>query len=322
MNFTPFQNITAQIEQPLLNGVDRVSDRMLAAIGGPLHWALVIYIAWLGYGIAFGRLTEPLRDTWGRIGKAAAIAGLLTAGTYNPWIRDFFLNGLSNDLLGTITGTVSPQAFDQVWGVAFEGGLAVWKSLSWTDIGFQMLIVLYWLMALLASALGFLIYMISHLLLGLYVSLGPVFIATYFFAATRSLAERWVGSVLTMIVLQFLTVSLLVLLIPAENQMLAGIGTVGVLGDAIAKIHALFAAIVLFAVAIGVLIQLPGAASALAGGFHYHAGSIARATFGTAAKFGRSAAGGVHQVLANAGVGAQRRLTASHPPGRPLSKGP
>ena len=321
MNFTVFQNIFAQVEQPLLGNVDGISDKLLAAVAGPLNAALVIYIAWLGYGIAFGRLTEPLRDTWGRVGKAAAIAGLLTAGTYNPWIRDFFLNGLSNDLLSAITGTVGAQAFDQIWGMAWQGGLTVWKTLGYADFGLQFLVAVYWLVAILATAFGFLTFMISHVLLGLYVALGPIFIATYFFAATRSLAERWMGSVLTMIVLQFLTVSLLVVLIPAENQMLAGIGLVGVAGDSIAKVHAMLAVIVLFAVAIGVLIQLPGAASALAGGFHYHAGSLARATFGTAANLGRSAGGGVRQVLGNAGTAAQQRLTAGHPPGRPLSRG-
>jgi len=47
-----------------------------------------------------------------------------------------------------------------------------------------------------AGAFGFLVWMASHIILGLYVAVGPVLLATFLFPATRSLAERWVGSML------------------------------------------------------------------------------------------------------------------------------
>ena len=50
-------------------------------MSGPLHAALIIYIALIGVMIVSGKMNEPLRDTWGRIARGAAIAGFLTAGT-------------------------------------------------------------------------------------------------------------------------------------------------------------------------------------------------------------------------------------------------
>ena len=223
MNWAVFQSIFDQVETPLLQQVNAISDSLLGAVAGPLRAAMVIYVALVGVMIITGRMNEPLRDTWGRLAKGAAIAAFLTAGTYNQFVRDFFLNGLPNDLTAAITGgagTVNAGAFDVVWNKAFGGGLAIWKTLSFTDFGFELIIAIYWLAALVATAFGFLVWMASHIILGLYVAVGPVLLATFLFPATRSLAERWVGSMLSMILLQVFVISLLVVLTGAENSLL------------------------------------------------------------------------------------------------------
>lgn len=321
MNFTIFQTFATQIEQPLLNAVDGVSDQMLNAVSAPLHIALVIYIAWLGYSVLFGHMTEPLRDVWGKIARAAIIAGLLTAGTYDPWIRDFVLNGLPNDLMGAVTGggaAVNAAAFDHIWNLAFIGGATVYESLpglSFSSVGLEILIGLYWLVAIISIAFCFLVWMVSHIVLGLLVAIGPIFVATYLFAATKSLGERWVSTALGMIALQFLIVSLLVILIPVENQMMAGIKAADV--NPVAQIQILLAAVVFFAIALGVVIQLPGVALALTGGFHYHAQNLARQVFG-----GSAAAGGFAAKQAGRGAVAAARAVAGRTPGSSLSRGP
>jgi type IV secretion system protein VirB6 len=144
MNWAVFQSIFDQVEQPLLQQVNAMSDTLLGAVAGPLRAAMVIYVALVGVMISTGRMNEPLRDTWGRLARGAAIAAFLTAGTYNQFVRDFFLNGLPNDLTAAISGgsgTVNAGAFDAVWNKAFGGGLAIWKTLSFTDFGFELIIV-------------------------------------------------------------------------------------------------------------------------------------------------------------------------------------
>ena len=285
MNWAVFQSIFDQVETPLLQQVNAMSDTFLGAVAGPLRAAMVIYVALVGVMIISGRMNEPLRDTWGRLAKGAAIAAFLTAGTYNRIVRDFFLNGLPNDLTATISGgagTVNAGAFDAVWNKAFGGGLAIWKTLSFTDFGFELIIAIYWLAALVATAFGFLVWMASHIILGLYVAVGPVLLATFLFPATRSLAERWVGSMLSMILLQVFVISLLVVLTGAENSLLVNINAAG--GKAVEGIQIILGVVILFVVAGVIVVQLPAAAAAIAGGMHFYANTLARATFGQAAR--------------------------------------
>jgi type IV secretion system protein VirB6 len=320
MNWAVFQSIFDQVEQPLLQQVNAMSDSLLSAVAGPLRAAMVIYVALVGVMIITGRMNEPLRDTWGRLARGAAIAAFLTAGTYNQIVRDFFLNGLPNDLTAAISGgsgTVNAGAFDAVWNKAFGGGLAIWKTLSFTDFGFELIIAIYWLAALVATAFGFLVWMASHIILGLYVAVGPLLLATFLFPATRSLAERWVGSMLSMILLQVFVISLLVVLTGAENSLLGNINAAG--GKAVEGIQIILGVVILFVVAGVIVVQLPAAAAAIAGGMHFYANTLARATFGQAAQIGGRAIGATRQVAGNAGRAAQRRLTAVRTPGPSLS---
>lgn len=322
MNWSIFQSMFDGIEQPILDKVNGISDLLLGAVSGPLHAALIIYIALIGVMIVSGKMNEPLRDTWGRIARGAAIAGFLTAGTYNQYIRDFFLNGLPNDLLSAVTGgsgSVSAASFDHVMNKAFGGGLAVWKNLAWTDFGLQILVIVYWFAGAVATGFGFLVWMASHIVLGLYVAVGPILLATFLFPATRSLAERWLGSMITMVLLQLFVVSLLVVLTGAETTLLANIATAGGGGNPIAQIQVLIGAIVLFVICGVVVVQMPGAASAIAGGMYLHANTMARATFGSAMQVGGRAFGAARSVAAAQGATAQRRLTAGHTPGPSLS---
>jgi hypothetical protein len=123
---------------------------------------------------------------------------------------------------------------------------------------------------------------------------------------------------ISMILLQVFVVTLLVVLTGAENALLANIATAGG-GNPIAQIQVLFGAIILFIIAAVIVVQLPGAATALAGGMHFHANSLARATFGKAVSLGQSGVSGARQLAGSAGKAAQRRLTAGRTPGPSLS---
>lgn len=320
MNWAVFQSIFDQVETPLLQQVNAMSDSLVGGVAGPLRAAMVIYVALVGMVIITGRMNEPLRDTWVRLARGATIVAFLTAGTYNQFVRDFFLNGLPNDLTAAISGgsgTVNASAFDAVWNKAFAGGLTIWKSLSLADFGFELIVAIYWLAALIATAFGFLVWMASHIILGLYVAVGPLLLATFLFPATRSLGERWVGSMLSMILLQVFVIALLVVLTGAENSLLGNINAAG--GKAVQGIQIIFGVVILFVVAGVIVVQLPAAAAAIAGGMHFYAHTLARATFGGAAALGGRAIGAARRVADHAGRAAHRRLTAGRTPGPSLS---
>jgi type IV secretion system protein VirB6 len=322
MTWTLFADIAKQIEEPLLRAVSGVTDTLLSGVAGPFKAAMILYVAMVGLMIVSGRMTEPLRDTWGRLAKGAAVAFFLTAGAYNHYVRDLFLNGIPNDIVNAITGaaggTVNAAAFDHVWNRAFAGGLAVWKNLGRFDFGLMVIIGLYWLAAAVATSFGFLVWLVSHILLGLFVAVGPLIVGMFLFPATRSIFERWIGALLSMIFLQVFIVTLLVVLIGAENTLLASITSAGG-GNPMAQIQVLFGAIILFIIASVVVVQLPGAATALAGGMHFHANSLARATFGQSVALASRAAAGALQLGASKGRAIQLRRTAGSAPGPSMS---
>jgi type IV secretion system protein VirB6 len=322
MNWTLFTSIATQIETPLLNAVSNVANSLIAAVAAPFQAALCVYIAMLGFMIASGRVSEPVRDTWGRIAKGAGVAFFLTAGAYNQYVQNLFLNGIPNDIANTITGATGGQigadSFDHIWNKAFAGGLAVWKNIGTFDFGLAIVICIYWFAAAVATAFGFLIWLVSHILLGLFVAVGPLIIGMFLFPATRSIFERWVGLLLSMIFLQVFVVSLLVVLITAENALLANIDSAGN-GNPFAQVQVLFGAIILFIIVGVIVVQLPGAATALAGGMQFHANVLARATFGRSLTLASHAAGGAVRLTAAQGRAVRRRFTARPTPGPSLS---
>ena len=83
MNWSIFAQIAEKIEQPLLTAVSGVSDNLLSAVFGTFRTAMVLYVAMVGLMIVNGRMNEPLRDTWGRLAKGAAVAVLDVGRTPN-----------------------------------------------------------------------------------------------------------------------------------------------------------------------------------------------------------------------------------------------
>jgi type IV secretion system protein VirB6 len=328
VNWSEFTTIYNNINPALTSSVNNVVASMLSGVSGILTTAMTLYVAVVGLMVISGRMAMPIRDVWFLFAKAAVVAVFLQASQYDTYVRDFFLTTLPNSLTTGITGsagTVGASSFDHIWNKAFGGGLAVWKNTSWTDIGLQILIVVYWMAAAVATAFGFLVWMASHVFIGLFVAIGPAMICMFLFSPTRPMFERWIGALVSMTLLQVMVVILLVVLIGAENTLLANISTAGGggtgTGGAIAQVQVLFGAIILFVVAVAVIVQLPGAASSLAGGMHFYAQSFGRATFGRAAAAGQSVTAGIRGMAGNAGRAAQARLTGSHtmPPGPSLS---
>lgn len=326
MNWTLFANLAQQIETPLFASVTNVSDSLIGAVAGPLQVIACIYIAWIGFSILAGMVVEPLRDTWMRLVKVMVVAFFLTSAGYTQYVVNFVLHGIPADIGGAITGsgTFGAASFDAIWNKAFGAGLDVWKNTSSFDVGLQILIGIYWLAAAIACACGFLIYLASTILLGLFVAIGPLVLPMVLFGATRSIFERWIGAMMSMLFLQAFAVIMLAVLLGAENQLLAGIGAVD---NAFGQLQQLFAGMLTFIIGAGILVQLPGAATALAGGMHFHAQAIHRATLGRAGAASRAVTvGGAKLIATGAAAGAGAAVRAMHtrtstPPGPSMSRG-
>lgn len=287
-----FTTVTARIELPFLTSVDGLIAAFVAWLAGPMAAALVLYVALMGVLFLRGASQEPFGEVMSRVLRLCIIVWLCTnAAVYNLWVRDFFLTALPTELNNAASGAgvgvpLSAAAFDRLWQRSIGVGMSVWSTLGWSDIGPSLAVLFMWVCAGLAIAFSYLVWLMARIGLGLVVAVGPLFIALGLFPATRALMERWVGQLLSFVLLQLLVVVLLRVLVDSQSELIDRIATGSASASGAQRLQMLLAVSVLFVVCAAVAMQLPSLASALAGGVAFHTGTLARATFGNAIQAG------------------------------------
>lgn len=318
-----FAYIVSQVETPLVSAVSEVVNAFLSFVAAPLKIALVLYIALTGILILRGEAGETSSVLIGRFIKLGLVVWVLTgSGIYQQYVYDFFFTALPQALANALTSSgatnaVDANTFDAVWIKAWRAGLEVWRTLNWTDIGEQFIVILLWAAAIISTVFAFAIWLISRVLLALYIALGPLLIGLVLFPATRAIFERWIGSLISCVILQITTVVLLYIVLSVEQQVVGQVALMGSV-DSMAMIQVLLAGVIFFAVAAFVAFQLPGVANSLSGGLHFHTGALARAV--------QSGLGSTGQRYVDGGgnsyrVGRSGLLGASHYAGTTVGRG-
>ena len=328
-----FSYIYQDIENPLVDGLAQLMAALVSYAATPVQTALVIYIALTGILILRGHASEGIGSLVTRILKMSLVVWFATNGAlYTTWVSGFFLTALPNEVSQAVSSsmdggtTISANSFDVLLVKAYDAGLEVWKLLSWTDIGEQVFVVLYWVVASLACLVTFAIWFISHVSLAIFVALAPLMLPMVLFRVTAPIFERWVGAMISAVIVQVVTVILLTLTLQVEAQLVAQLanytGT-----NPFEQIRTLIAAIAFFGFATLLAFQIPGFGTALAGGLHFHTGALARATLGAvsggASEMARRAGAISNQADAAVMSGVRNVYQRIRPPtGGSLSKAP
>ncbi|KND61522.1 Inner membrane protein of type IV secretion of T-DNA complex, VirB6 [Candidatus Burkholderia verschuerenii] len=287
-----FAYIVSQVETPLVGAVAKVMNAFLSFVAAPLKVSLVLYIALTGILIIRGQTDEAGSALLGRFLKMAIVVWVLTgSGIYQQYVYDFFFQTLPQGLTNALTSggvtTIDANAFDTVWTKALGAGVDVWRTLSWHDFLSQFIIVVFWIVSILSTVVAFAIWLISRVILALYIAVGPLLIGLALFPATLAIFERWIGSLISCVILQITTIVLLFIILAVEQQVVGQIALMPE-ADLVGRIEVLLAGVIFFLVAAFVAFQLPGVASSLSGGLHFHTGSIARAVQSTIGSMGRT----------------------------------
>jgi len=299
-----YQYLFDSLETPFLSSVAQLVNLLLAYAARPVELSVIIYVALTGILVMGGMGGMSASAFLRLVTKIALVLWFATvAGVYAGWVQDFFMAVLSNDIGRAISGTagdtLNANSFDRVWTQAYDAGLRVWAMLSRWDIGEEICVLVFWSLALAAISIGFAVWFISHFILGLYVVIGPLLIPLVLFGATKAIFERWIGSMISCIILQVFAVILLALLLRVEGQLLQQI-LIYRGPNVFEQIRILFAGVAFFLLAGFTAFMLPGLASSLAGGLHFHVGAIARGLASGAGYLGQGMA--TAGRAANAGV--------------------
>jgi len=291
--YTIFSYVTSAVETPLLATIATISGAFLTYVATPLRVLSVLYLVMTGILLIRGELRDTSEVIFGRLFKLAIVNFAVTgAGIYQQYVSDLFLvvlpQSLATALQGAGSNALNSGMFDKVWTQAWVAGLEVWKTLDATDITEKATVVLFWLSSIYSTIVAFAIWLVSRLILALLVALGPLLIPAAMFNPTRSLFERWIGGMISCIVLQIATTTLLYIVIKVELDVVSQVVAIGGAKDPMAMIRIMLSGIIFFAIAAFVAMQLPALASSIAGGIHFHAGSLVRGLQSAVGSTGRN----------------------------------
>ena len=318
-----FGMIATQLETPFIASVTSLVSSIIAYTTGPLQAALILYVALMGLGIISGRAGIGMGTFISSVLKLALVVWFLTgAGIYAQWVQNLFMVVLPNELTTAITGTtaINGNAFDLIWTQAYDASVLVGRGLGTFDFSSMLGIALYLLIALAACVVGFCIYLISHIALGLLIIVGPLLIGLALFPATAAIFQKWVGALIGCLVLQLFVLVLLSLCIKVEGVILGQVAS-NIGGNAAANLAVLLGGGgAFFGVIVLLTWQLPALANSVSGGLHFHVGGMAR----TAAQGIRSTGRGSRALVSGtASVGSSTSVQIFRPsPGATLSRTP
>lgn len=287
MTWTLFATIFSQIGPPLQSTSDTITSGLVTWVKPALQWGIIIYITARMIAKALSHDGEPISEMETIAIKASIALYIATNITvYDGYVRDFLENGLYQEISAVITGAnastpVSAASFDDSWNKAYVAGLTVYKNLgSWFNpqaIGLAFVIVLYWLVALLCIGIAFAVWLKAFVMIVLLVSVGPLFAGVFVFPAMLGMFERWLGSILSNVLLQIFTTVLLSLLLMTESKIIGSIASVG--NNEFLQIQMLMGGMILFVVCAWLVHELPALASTIANGVAVNGSSASRAAY-------------------------------------------
>jgi type IV secretion system protein VirB6 len=331
MNWNFFATLYSSIASPLDSSVGAVIAALTSYLTPILRVLIIVYVGGMALTTAVSPSQEPLTHLMRNLIRSALVFFIISsAANFNEYFGTLFLTTLPTEVGNAISGATGAHpltggAFDDIWNRAWAAGLVVYKNLPWSikGIALQFLVVAYWVLAILAIGVGFLIYLGAHVALGLVVAIGPLFVTCYLFPATRRFFEGWISALVSLVLVQILSITLLSLLTRTESMTIAQIASNGAGGNEIAQLQLLLCGTMLFVVCALLASQLPGIAIGIAGGVHQQVSVYSQAIYGTAGQIGRSAAvkaggaiGGTVQAISNAGT---TRSRVFGPAGRSIS---
>jgi type IV secretion system protein VirB6 len=313
------------IDTPLVNAVNGILTALTGYVDGPLKAFVTFALAAGALVVAIRPDVLPLNWLFANLIRAAVVIFLVAnVGNFNQYVGNLFLQILPNEIGNAINGTLSGGGapinggaqFDTVWNHTFTSGLVVYDnlpSMSLKGAFLAIVVFAYWGAALAAIGIGFLIFVAAHVLLALEIAIGPLFVATFAFPATRHFFSGWLSAVVSTLLSQILIVALMSLMIRVElragAQLMAqpaGANVVGQMG-ALLGVGALLFICALLAK------QIPSVATGIAHGV-YHNTNAYTAALWTGTKGVARATTGVVRSYAPA-----RSIGIARPAGRSLS---
>jgi len=228
-----------------------------------LTFATLYTMAW-GYLHLTGKITEPFEAGLKRIALVALILGVgLRLWLYNTVIVDTFYNAPA-ELAAAVVGANDPVGtIDAIWNSGGTVASNLWdKGGLLTDFGAYLAGAVVWCLIGLLCVYAMFLIALSSIALAVLLALGPLFIASLFFDATRRFFSAWIAQLANYGLITVLTVMVAALLLRIVQSYAAQTAARGTAILTVDALNMMLVALLVFLV----LRQVMPIASGLAGG--------------------------------------------------------
>lgn len=265
-----FQTLYNGFQGPLINGSTNAADALLTAAGPDLAGALGLFV------IVCGVMTMvPGGMTWStavlNCVRAVAVAHVLTAPLYNQYVETMFLQTIPAAIVAAIgggngaAGNVAAQ-FDALQNaVDHQAAVLMTANAGLLEIPDRISIFLADQFCGIMLMLCFFVDFIAQALMALVAPVGAILLLAYLFRNTRHWAERWIGNMVALLVLE-LMVAVLLAIILSQFKAYMGASEAGALStDSAGNIHQMWMVGLFFFFGAALLLLLPPVAAAIGG---------------------------------------------------------
>jgi type IV secretion system protein VirB6 len=326
---TVFADLYNGFAGTLINGSTAAADALLGAVAPELAAALSLFV------IANGTLVFLQRLPWNtailNCLRAMFVAHLLTVGLYNQYVQTMFLTTIPNWIVGATNGGANglnvAEQFDKLRSAVDHQAGVLWAatdSESWGRmIADRLSITLAAQWDVVGLWAAFLIDFIAECLMAVVAPIGAVVMLAYLFGATRHWAERWIGKLVALSLLELLVAIEVKITMTQFNAYMGKTEVASGSGaDLTTLISNLWAIGWVFLFGAAVMVALPAIAGAIGGG---HVSNVvtthistagnaaARALRASAAPVGDAAAGAAAGAARGAGRAATRMRSGGTP---------
>lgn len=200
-----FQKVSLIFDTNLVDSINGVISSGLAWAQPQVRAAATLFILITAWLVLTGRMDKNVLA--GRVLRIMAVAALLTsAGTFNTYVRDLFLQDIPSTIGAALTGgtTYAPAAqFDALWNATQRiAATMLAEATGYTEFGERIVIRLLMAVSFVALVVIFLLWVIARVVMGMVIALGPFLIGLYLFDATRTYVQRWIGKLVSLTLVQ------------------------------------------------------------------------------------------------------------------------
>lgn len=275
-----YSDAFAKIDGALTDFVLGAASNVIGAFSPVARTLLILYVILWGWAIMRSMITEPIMDGLFRIVRLSIITGIaLQLANYNEFVVNILWK-TPEALAGVLaqgSGDNVPKAqyLDASWSKFYDYGALYFANGSFMHAdGWGLIIVafLIWACGIIVTGYAAVLLIMAKIALALLLALGPLFILTAIFEATKQFFNAWVGQALNAVFLIVLTSGIITLVIGVVESVLAN--SLGATEFVQPSMQMALALVIMSFIAFVIMMQLPSISAALGGG-------LALSTLGT-----------------------------------------